>query len=76
MINGEETITVKVYDARMEKEDSTLEPGFIVSNKKELKIATREGFLIIDSLKLAGKRKMDTKSLLNGYTFLPGSKMV
>ena len=76
LMNGEETIAVKIYDVRMEKESSTLEPGSIVSNKKELKITTKDGFLIIDSLKLAGKRKMDTKSLLNGYNFLPGSKMV
>jgi methionyl-tRNA formyltransferase len=76
LINGDETIVVKIYDVRMEKGGSILEPGLIVSSKKELKITTTDGFLILDSLKLAGKRKMDIKSLLNGYVFLPGSKMV
>lgn len=76
LVNGEESIQVKVYDVRMEKEKTNLEQGSIISSKKELKIATTDGYLIIDSLKLSGKRKMDAKSLLNGYTFLPGSKMV
>ena len=60
---------MKIYDVRMEKCMHQLENGAIVFNKRELKVATNSGYLIIDSLKLAGRRKMDTKSLLNGYSF-------
>lgn len=72
----DEEINVKVYDVRKEYSRHELANGMIVSTKKELKVATRDGYLIIDSIKLAGKKKMDSKSLLNGYTFHPNSKMV
>ena len=67
--NGGEEIQMKIYDVRMEKCMHQLENGAIVFNKRELKVATNSGYLIIDPLKLAGRRKMDTKSLLNGYSF-------
>ena len=72
--NGEENIQMKIYDVRMENCVPNLKKGLVVFNKKELKIVTRDGYLIIDSLKLAGKRKMDAKSLLNGYTFEPNAR--
>ena len=42
---------------------------FIITSKKELKVCTTNGYLIISNLKLAGKRKMDANSLLNGFVF-------
>jgi methionyl-tRNA formyltransferase len=74
--NQDEEINVKIYDVRKEYSKHELAVGIIVSTKKELKIATKDGYLIIDSIKLAGKKKMDSKSLLNGYTFHPNSKML
>lgn len=67
--NGNEEITVKIYDVRKEKCNSDFPLGKVVFSKKNLKISTLDGFLIIDSLKLAGKRKMDSISLLNGFKF-------
>jgi methionyl-tRNA formyltransferase len=44
------------------------EPGTILTdNKRYLKIACRDGYLAILELKMQGKKKMDIKSLLNGY---------
>ncbi len=69
LTNGDDSIQLKIYDVRMDLCKHNYTVGAVISSKKELKIAVKEGYLIIDSLKLAGKRKMETQSLLNGYTF-------
>ena len=75
LINNEEKIKVKIFDVTPIFEEHMLENGCIVTTKNEIKIAVPDGFLKIDSLQLAGKKKMDSKSLLNGYTFQANSKM-
>jgi len=43
-------------------------PGTIITdNKKYLKIACQDGYLAILDIKMQGKKRMDIKSLLNGY---------
>lgn len=74
--NDNEEILVKIYDVRKEKIAHNYNNGIIIATKKELKVTTANGYLIIDSLKLAGKRKMDTKSLLNGYHFHQKARML
>ncbi|WP_205860373.1 methionyl-tRNA formyltransferase [Polaribacter sp. 11A2H] len=71
--NEEEEITAKIYAIRKEIEEEVhvFEIGKIIATKKELKVAVHGGFIIIDEIKLSGKKKMDAKSLLNGYTFSP-----
>lgn len=69
LINNNEEIKVKIYDVKKEYENHTYTIGHVITSKSEIKIAVHKGFLIIDSLQLSGKRKMDTKSLLNGYVF-------
>ncbi len=74
--NNEEQIEAKIYKAEKILESHTMEKGTIISSKKELKIAVEGGFLNILEIKLAGKRKMDVKSLLNGFTIYKNAKMV
>ncbi|MCK4562135.1 MAG: methionyl-tRNA formyltransferase [Flavobacteriaceae bacterium] len=74
--NNNETIEIKIYKTSKIKEEHSFKSGKIVFTKKEIKVAVKGGFINILELKLAGKRKMDTKSLLNGYTFSEGSKMI
>ena len=57
---------VKLYDVIFENESHNYPVGKIFSSKKELKIATHDGFLSINSLQFPGKRKMTTQELLNG----------
>ncbi|MCF6181866.1 methionyl-tRNA formyltransferase [Lutibacter sp.] len=76
LLNNESEIKVKIYDVEKELISHNYTIGKIIATKKEIKIATSNGFLKINSLQLAGKRKMDTKSLLNGYSFSSNSKMV
>ena len=74
--NNEERSTVKIYNCNYVIEKHTFDNGTIISSKKELKISASNGYLNIYEIQLAGKRKMDIKSLLNGFTFEENSKMV
>jgi len=53
-----------------------LEIGQIITTKKDIKVAVTKGFIFLTEIKLPGKRKMDIKSLLNGYTFNANTKML
>ncbi len=74
--NGDEELEVKIYGASIQIEDHDLEVGRIVSTKKTLQVAVKNGYILISEIKLPGKRKMDSQSLLNGYQFLPEAKML
>ena len=75
LINGKDTLDVKIYMAEKEQIPHNNAIGTIISTKKELKVATLNGYIIIKEIKLPGKRAMDTKSLLNGYLFEVNAKM-
>lgn len=74
--NNNETIEVKIYKTSKTEETHSFLPGKILFTKKEIKVAVKNGFINVLELKLAGKKKMDTKSLLNGYSFGKNAKMV
>lgn len=74
--NNDEEITAKIYAVRKEIQEHKFNTGKIIASKKELKVAIKDGFLIIDEIKISGKKKMDAKSLLNGYTFSEDAEML
>ncbi len=76
LLNDGETFDVKIYTVEKELEDHNLSIGTIVANKKEVKIAVKEGYIKIIDVKMPGKRTMDIKSLLNGYAFKNDAKML
>lgn len=75
LINNNEAIKMKIFDIKKEYANHNYKAGKIITLKNEIKVAVTDGFIIIDTLQLAGKRKMDSKSLLNGYTFLENAKL-
>ena len=76
LINGQQELDIKIYEVEKKLEAHKLENGTIISSKKALKVAVSEGYIILKEIKLPGKRAMDIKSLLNGYTFESNSKML
>ncbi|WP_162127354.1 methionyl-tRNA formyltransferase [Flavobacterium phycosphaerae] len=66
--NGEEW-SVKIYDAKIISESHSFQTGQIITSKKEIKVAVKDGFIQIISLQLPGKKKMQANELLNGVTF-------
>lgn len=74
--NAEEEVVMKVYACEKVKEKHDLEVGRILIEDNRLKISVRKGYIYITELQLPGKRKMDTRSLLNGYRFSDGAKVL
>jgi methionyl-tRNA formyltransferase len=74
--NNNEEISAKIYAVKKETANHSKKMGEIIHSKKELKVAVKNGYIIIEEIKLAGKKKMDAKSLLNGYIFTENSKML
>ena len=75
LYNNKEELKTKIYSAHFENETHNLNPGSIQTTKKQLKIACLNGYIIVAELQLPGKRKMDSSSLLNGYSFDENSKL-
>ena len=71
--NGQEW-NVKVYETAFESVMPNEEAGAIVSTKKEIKIAVKDGYLNIKSLQFPGKKKMAAHELLNGMQFSDAAK--
>ncbi|HBK72247.1 MAG TPA: methionyl-tRNA formyltransferase [Flavobacteriaceae bacterium] len=67
--NNGEISKVKIYAIKMVHEKHHITIGEIISNKKELKVAVKNGYIIIEEIQLPNKRKMKVYELLNGYVF-------
>jgi len=61
---------LKVFRTQKELVEHAETPGtFKTDNKHFIKVATLDGFVHLLELQLAGKKRMETKAFLNGYTF-------
>jgi methionyl-tRNA formyltransferase len=74
--NGEEELNVKVYSVEAIECEHKYPIGTLITNKQELKVAAKNGLILLNEIKLPGKRKMDVKSLLNGFEFHTEAKML
>ncbi len=74
--NGGETLKAKIYSVTKEVASHSEKPGTISTDKKSMKVATKNGFIYIKVIQLPGKRKMDIASLLNGFSFAKDAKLV
>lgn len=60
---------IKVYEANYEEDSHSHPLGKLISTKKEIKIAVKNGFINILRLQFPGKKPMKANDLLNGVTF-------
>ncbi|WP_026916076.1 methionyl-tRNA formyltransferase [Christiangramia portivictoriae] len=67
--------TVKIYDAISHSRDHDHASGKVLVEDKQLMIAAKGGFIEIKQMQLPGKRKMETRSLLNGFKFSANAKL-
>ena len=75
LINNGEELNVKIYKVEKEIDKHSHNVGTLISTRKKIKVAVNEGYIILQEIKLPGKRKMDAISLLNGYKFNEDAKM-
>lgn len=74
--NGDEKLNIKVYKVETVKCEHSYNIGDFITTKGDIKVASKNGLVILKEIKLPGKRKMDTKSLLNGFEFHVDAKML
>lgn len=70
-----EELNIKVYEAKLVSESHSYEIGKLISTKKEIKIAIKEGFIQLLSLQFPGKKRMPASELLNGVSFSEVAKV-
>ncbi|MEW7279696.1 methionyl-tRNA formyltransferase [Aquimarina sp. 2201CG1-2-11] len=73
--NNNTSENVKIYDTIPIEEPHSLEIGKVVVEDATIKVAVKNGFIIVNKLQLPGKKAMDSKALLNGYVFYRDAKM-
>jgi len=73
--NGESEISIKIFATEIKIEKHNEEIGKVISTKNTLKVAAKNGWVFLQELQLPGKKKMNIKSLLNGYNFESNAKM-
>lgn len=74
--NDGEEFPIKIYKVDKEEQSHKLQIGTIITSKNEVKIAVKNGYINLKEIQLPGKRKMDVKSVLNGYHFKKNAKML
>jgi methionyl-tRNA formyltransferase len=65
---------VKIYEVEKEAASHQHNLGKIISNKKEIKIAVKGGYIKVKSLQFPGKNRMTAVEFLNGFEFSESSK--
>lgn len=73
--DGDEILEMKIYETEKIVESHQHEVGKIITTKKTMLVAVKDGFISLLSVKLQGKRKMDIVSLLNGLKLTEEAKM-
>jgi methionyl-tRNA formyltransferase len=73
--HSDSKIITKIYKANMILEQHDLEVGMLVFNKKEMKVAVKEGYLNLEEIQLQGKKRMHIKDVLNGLNLEENAKM-
>ncbi len=75
LYNPEEKLTIKVYDVSKEIISHSYSIGKLIVLNNEIKVAVKDGFIILKKIQLPGKRAMEAKALLNGYSFDEKAKL-
>ena len=75
LVNNDKTTIIKIYATTKELCNHDYTAGTIITDKKTVKVAVNGGFLCLNQLQLAGKKKMDVVSLLNGFQIEKNASM-
>lgn len=74
VIPGSDPVVVKIFETEKLFETHRLLPGTIVTDgKTSLKVAANDGFVVVRSLQLPGKKRLKTDELLRGFPLKEGT---
>lgn len=67
---GEKITILKIYSCKFEKEQHNCIVGQLLTDKKTfLKVAVKNGYIILERLQLAGKKVLNVEQFLRGFNF-------
>jgi len=70
-----EPIPIKIYRTHFLSEPHTIHPGSIhCPDKHTLRVAVSDGWIVVDELQQAGKKRMKTDEFLRGMALMEGAK--
>ncbi len=75
LYNKGEEVSIKIYDTEIEEQKHNFDIGKIIVEDSIIKVAVANGYIILNKIQLPGKKAMEAKALLNGYTFYKDAKM-
>lgn len=64
---GKKTTVLKIYKAKKTTTDHSETPGSITIDKGHLYIACADSYLELETIQLAGKKRMEAKAFINGF---------
>ncbi len=70
----EQEWNVKIYESVFIEDDHTNDAGTIIADKKEIKVAVKDGYINLKALQFPGKKRMTAAELLNGLSFTDKAK--
>jgi len=74
--NGVDELKVKIFEVEIENTPHHYPMGKLIEENKSLKVSVENGLIILKEIQLPGKRKMETKQLLNGFKFEEDAKVL
>jgi len=69
IIDKSKNTNIKFFKSSIDKVKHSERYGTVISDKKNLKIAAKDGFINIHELQLSGKKKMKAEEFLKGFIF-------
>jgi methionyl-tRNA formyltransferase len=69
IIDGDKRFSIKIERVVFQNERHELQVGSVITDKKTIKIAVVDGFIIVERLQFPGKKMMEASALLHGISF-------
>jgi methionyl-tRNA formyltransferase len=74
--NGTETFNFKIYKVQFEESNHKNPIGTLIVKKSSINVCINNGYINVIDFKFPGKKQMNVKSFLNGFSFQNNSKMI
>lgn len=74
--NGTKNFNVKIYKVQFEKSNHKKPIGTLIVEKSSIYVCINDGYINVIDFKFPGKKQMDVKSFLNGFSFESDAKMI
>ncbi len=75
-VDGEASTTAKIFEARFEPKPQTQVGRIVSDDRKYIGVECEDGIIYIESIQMAGKKRLQTKELLLGFKNITNYKTI